>query len=231
MLFLLLLISLGAAAPVRESAPPSLSIPSCSSGNATVDSLELASGSKAFPAATKVSVCWTPAALHLAYTARDDPFLRNDYRQCNTETWNQEVVELFIAPYTAGYATRYLEVELTPQNTLYVARIHNPFGNGTDKTNAMVGCAESGIEHHAALDTVNRSFEASISVPWTLVNNRSKLVAAGDAFVGNFFRVRMHTSVSICDPKSCDYGAWSPTFDVPPNFHVSRVFGKLVLLD
>ena len=47
-----------------------------------------------------MELCYSPQHLHLVYQAREDRFLKNTYTQCNSETYNQEVLEVFIAPHT-----------------------------------------------------------------------------------------------------------------------------------
>ena len=147
--------------------------------------------------------------------------------------WNQEVVEVFLGDKpdpTAEFLTSYLEVEITPQNTLYVARISNPYGNGTDKSSKMIECTASGITHHTRMG--HDSFNANLTVPWKNVYSGSEPEGTkkGSTFYGNFFRVLMEKPVASCDPDTCEYGAWSPTFDVPPQFHVTTVFGEIHLV-
>ena len=116
--------------------PPTLLAPECSTDAfAAISHLQLSSGAAIFPADTHIEVCWTNDFLSINYQALADPFLKNEHATCNSETWQQEVVELFVGPKhpegTTSFLTSYLEVEISPQNTLYVARISNPYGNGT----------------------------------------------------------------------------------------------------
>eukprot|EP00750_Incisomonas_marina_P032097 INCI8831.1.p1 GENE.INCI8831.1~~INCI8831.1.p1 ORF type:complete len:246 (-),score=43.79 INCI8831.1:535-1272(-) len=236
--------AVGLAVGVGASVP-SLTVPHCDERKpAVVSDFELSSGTGKFPAQTYAVLCWTREHLEVAFAAKDDPFLRNDYSECNSDTYNQEVAEIFISsrqPATGSssdFVTRYLEIEITPHNTLYVAHIHNPYGNGTNKTNVLVDCHASGVEHEAKSDQQRQQFEASLRVPWALINghndagkNHSNVAAApGDKYVGNLFRVVMNKNVSMCDSDTCAYGAWSPTFDNPPQFHVSTAFGHFELV-
>jgi hypothetical protein len=167
--------------------------------------------------------------LNSNYQALADTFLKNEHKTCNTETWQQEVVELFISDSTEEIITHYLEVEISPQNTLYVAKIHNPFGNGTNKTNVMVDCTASGITHQTRMG--HNSFSANLTVPWTTIEEGNNPgTKKGSIYYGNFFRVLMEEPVDSCDPSTCVYGAWSPTFDIPPQFHVTTVFGQITLV-
>ena len=213
---------------------PTLLVPACgTSAVASIGSLQVAAGGAEFPAPTRVQACWTEEALHLMYQALDDKWLKNEHATCNSETWQQEVVELFLGDQpdpAAPFLTQYLEVEVSPQNTLYVARISNPYGNGTDKTNAMVDCAASGIEHSTRMG--HNSFNANLTVPWKNVYQDGKGPGGtkkGQTFYGNFFRVLMEQPVASCDPSTCDYGAWSPTFATPPQFHITTVFGEITM--
>jgi hypothetical protein len=143
------------------------------------------------------------------------------------------VVELFIAepPPQGKFVTSYLEVEVSPQNTLYVARISNPDGKGDNKTNAMIDCEASGIVHDTRVG--HNSFNANLTVPWSTVYADGKGPGGsvrGREFFGNLFRVLMHQPVSSCDPNTCAYGAWSPTFQTPPQFHYTPVFGKMTIV-
>ena len=129
---------LGAAhAPV-----PCLDVPSCASaaGPAMIGSLELWSGKNAFSAGTTIAICHDESAgsLNVTYAAADDKIMVNDYHDCNSETWNQEVMEMFLAPGEAAGKdpSLYQEFEITPSGTFYHARINNPYHNGTDKVRA-----------------------------------------------------------------------------------------------
>ena len=151
--------SAGAVQPLKvgKCAPGGLP-----SGAPEVTQLELATGPGAFPYETEVSMCWDEHALRLFWSARNDSQLLNSYRACNSETWNQEVVEVFVGAKNpgTGLLTKYLEVELTPYNILYVARITNPDGTGKNKTNKMISCLESGIQHVANAYNDTHAFSA-----------------------------------------------------------------------
>lgn len=182
------------------------------------------------PQATQVGLCWDDLYLHVQFNAMDDKLLKNTYSQCNQETWNQEVVELFAVceedgSSSDGLITHYTEIELTPHDVLYVADITNPYGNGTDKSNKMVPCDESGIVHKASLGT--SGFVASFAVPWSTITCGS--TGRKDSYRGNLFRVVMDQDVDTCTPETCTFGCWSPTDTDPPQFHVTPVFGRFVL--
>ena len=60
---------------------------------------------------TEVLACYDSDMLRLRYIAQGERFFRNDHTTCNSETWNQEVVEVFISPGTED-PTHYHEVVL-----------------------------------------------------------------------------------------------------------------------
>ena len=212
----------------KASSPlPSLAVPTCgSSPPAKISGFLLASGRAKMSSPTAVDLCWNETGLLANFDAAGDQIRRNDYRVCNSATYNQEVVEVFIAKEGSSTPAHYLEVELTPNNVMYVAHISNPFFNGTDKQNTLVPCNASGIKHAASSTSVG--WRGSLHLPWEIINV-GRIPNTGDVFRANFFRVQMLESTSECTPGSCEYGCWSSTFTIPPSFHHSDFFGTLVL--
>ena len=119
-----------------------------------------------------------------------------------------------------------------------MAHIHNPYGNGTDKKNTLIDCGLSGIDHRTELNSDEDYYVANLTIPWSTINGHNSDAvdhsavgaAAGDRYLGNFFRVMMAHNVSMCEPDTCFYGAWSPTLAVPPQFHISKLFGEIKLV-
>jgi len=188
-----------------------------------------ADGKAAFPAETNVQLCHTSEELRLSYTAQDEELFLNHYDKCNTDMWNNEVVEIFIAPAKGGeLITRYHEVECSPHNALYVAEIHNPYGNGTDKSNKLIPCASSGVSHNVSLDKPGKTWSTDLAVPWTLVGSNGNDLPK--IWRVNLFRVLMlNESSPICDDDQCRYGAWNPTNVYPSNYHHTTALGVVVL--
>lgn len=79
----------------------------------------------------------------------------------------------------------------------------------------------------ATNDTANSAWSAYFGVP--LPETAANVAAS--FYRANFFRVLMtEKKVAICDPSTCEYGAWSPTFTAQPNYHVSTYLGVLHLV-
>ena len=95
----------------------------------------------------------------------------------------------------------------------------------------MIDCDASGIEHTSRMG--HNSFNANLTVPWRTIYVKEDAVPVtkvGQTLYGNFFRVLMDKPVTSCTPETCKYGAWSPKFDIPPQFHVTTVFGEIKLV-
>ncbi len=99
--------------------------------------------------------------------------------------------------------------------------------NGTDKTNTMLNCSSASvIVGSSVIDRSAGEYVAYLDVPWS---NFGSFHPKVNVYRANFFRVVMEKSVATCDPSSCAYGAWSPTMQNPPSFHVTPYMGVLVL--
>lgn len=79
---------------------PCIEVPKCGSSD-TVATIDSFCNGTAAPADTQVVMCYDDNFLSLNYNCKADPLLKNTYSVCNTETYNQEVSEVFIAPGTA----------------------------------------------------------------------------------------------------------------------------------
>ena len=193
---------------------------------------QASNGSAPFPARTSVAVCHDDTMLQLAYTSLDDPLLLNDRTKCNSDLYNQEVVEVFVSEGSAA-PEHYLEVELSPRNLLYVSQIKNPYRNGSDLSHRLVGCEQSGVRHlvHAGGNSWNGTLSIPLSLihaasqPWTNTSALAPRVGVADVYRINFFRVLALDKVESCTADTCAYGAWGPTFRYPPAFHVPTAMG------
>ncbi len=222
--------------PLISALSGDILVPSCDTGvGVDVGNFSMSDGSGSFPFGTVVRMCWDSAGVSLLYDARDEVHVTNTYTKCNSAMYNQEVVEVFMTARLEpeqrvdAVITKYLEVELTPHNVLYVSHITNPFGNGTGLQHDLVACAESGVRHEA--NTSTSSYVASIRVPWDLLNRGPVVARAGDRYAFNMFRVVTKVAgVGLCNTTVCDYGAWRPTGIYPPLFHFTPAFGTLALV-
>jgi hypothetical protein len=165
--------------------------------------------------------------LSIAFECLDNPHRAlNTYTEHNTELWRQEVFELFIAP-GDEVPVRYLEVEINPNNALFVGRIHNPTGEGDAMTLTMVPHAEAGISHEVQAGPDRWS--GTLKVPRRLIGDPES-----STYRLNFYRIVLQQEQGTSDwegsPDTCSYLCWSPTLSGDtPRFHRPSRFGTLVL--
>ncbi|GAB2780035.1 hypothetical protein GCM10027275_24460 [Rhabdobacter roseus] len=173
---------------------------------------------------TQVRLRLTPSTLQLAFDCLDAPFHgANTYHEHNTDLWRQEVFELFIAE-GAATPTRYLELELNPNNALFVGWIDNPNGLRPDHL-AFVPYAEAGIRHRVTRQA--GSWSGELEVPLSLIGPQSTSI-----YRLNFYRITLlhqpETKRWECDPTNCAFLGWRSTLSGErPAFHRPAYFGTL----
>jgi len=210
---------------------PCLAVPNCTTSVVKIPNIQYSDGHATLPQGTSFSLCYTPDVIQVNLYFNNDIYLRNDYKNCNNPLYNQEVAEVFIAPGTDDTPV-YHEIELSPNNILFVNQIYNPYLNGSI-TGVNVSCTQSGIVTNATKDPANQSWQGQISLPFTLISNVTYSNAlnkpSSQIWRIGLYRIVMLKNTTSCDPSICNYGAWSPTFKNPPSFHQPIYFGVLVL--
>lgn len=188
-----------------------------------------------FGEATDGSESSTQTLVRLSY---DDEYLRvefecldnyywpyNTYTEHNTELWRQEVFEVFIAT-GADTPTRYLELEINPNNALFVGWIHNPTKEGDAMTLDMVPYEQAGIRH--AVHTEEDSWKGRMEIPRGLVGDPS-----ATTYRLNFYRIVLKEQPATgweCAPDNCSFLCWNSTLSgATPRFHRPDSFGTLHL--
>ncbi|MCX8514152.1 MAG: carbohydrate-binding family 9-like protein [Burkholderiales bacterium] len=165
-------------------------------------------------------------SLILDFNIQNDPYVeQNQYNINNTELYQQEVLEIFIA---AGDATptTYTEIEVNPNNALFSAYIYNPSGRGGESETLFNGESQ-GIT--VAVSKNSNSWSGSLVFPLSIAGNSSSIYRL------NFFRVVSKfpqdvSSLWSCNPITCEYLAWQPTYSgAIPAFHLPAYFGKLII--
>ncbi len=161
--------------------------------------------------------------LSVEFDCQQNPFVaQNTYNQHNSEMYNQEVFELFIAE-GEKTPTRYLELEINPNNVIFAGWIENP------TKEAPKSCEF--VEHEAAkiihsITKTNNSWSGKMQIPWTLLGEKREIYRI------NFYRIislKSHTKPDWKGtPASCAYLCWSPTMSgETPRFHRPDAFGLL----
>lgn len=163
--------------------------------------------------------------LSVDFQCLQNPFWnQNTYTKHNTEMWNQEVFELFIAEGSAT-PTQYLELEINPNNALFVGWIENPTKETPQKL-TFVPYEKAGIKHEVKAN--GDTWSGKMQIPWALLGGKK------DTYRLNFYRiVSLHPHPNAdwkCTPADCDFTCWSPSMSgATPRFHRPDAFGILHL--
>ena len=145
---------------------------------------------------------------------RDDPL------------YDEEVVELFLCP--TGDLRHYFEIEISPNNVLFDAKVFNPEGDRRtmlvdrewNATGLRTAVRVSGrINDRSAPDI---GWIAEAALPFADLG-LSGPPAPGSVWRANFFRIERGAVT--------EFTAWSPTYREPADFHVPACFGELVFVD
>ncbi len=224
--------------PVWRCAPVSWLVATTGQGEAAVGdgALFISAGLAAMPNAqrptptfqyqpTAFRACWTAANLYLGFQCLDTD-IWGTYLRRDDPLYDEEVVEAFLCP--TGDVTRYYELEVSPRNVLFDGSVHSPDRVRTTMT-VDTGWDCPGIRTAVLVEGTlddrsdqDRWWSVEIAVPFSAFPE-AEPPRFGDEWRANFYRI------DRADPP--EFIAWSPTLEVPPNFHVPERFGRLVFTD
>ena len=148
----------------------------------------------------------------------DDPEPWATYLQRDAPLWEEEVVELFVAPGTETPGC-YLELEVNPLGTIFAARVTSPFGDRRALT-VERGWNCHGLDCSATLRGDGTGWNARLALPWRALAALAP-EAPADHFRINLFRIDRPAR------GTAEFSAWSPTFVTPADFHRPGRFGFL----
>ena len=160
--------------------------------------------------ATSVAVWWDERYLSTLFAGDDDAVIAS-YFGHDEPLWQEDVVEIFVAP---GAATRYFEIEVNPLGTVFDAVIDSPDGIRTTMVTDL-GWTSEGL--FAATRRTPNHFTTIIRLPF---ESLGATPAPGDPWRGNFFRIDRHPA------RGDEFTAWQPTMRLPADFHVVAAFGE-----
>ncbi len=168
----------------------------------------LASGAGAATLQTQVRVVWTETALHVSFWC-EDPEPWATMRRRDDSLYEEEVVEVFLAPYSDR--TTYFEFEINPLGTLFDALIHLP-RQGSIEVHREWDCM--GLLGSARLEP--GGWQASLCIPFAGLGVHP---SAGETCAVNFYRIERR-------PRN-EYSSWSPLYTDPPAYHTPERFGTI----
>ncbi len=174
---------------------------------------------------TSLRACWSAARLYLGFQCIDRD-IWGTYTRRDEPLYDEEVVEAFLSP--TGDVRHYYELEVSPRNVLFDARVHSP-----DRVRATMqvdpswdcGGIQTAVRVEGTLDDRadrDRWWSVEIAIPFGAFPEAPP-PQAGVVWRANFYRIDRTTPP--------EFSAWSPTLENPPNFHVPDRFGYLALAD
>lgn len=178
----------------------------------------LADGSRPATWQTTVRLCHDRSTLYVHFIAEDHD-IWGTYTERDEPIYDEEVVELFIAPGLAD-PVDYLELEVSPNGVLLDVRIHNPTGLRADMV-ADFDWDCPGIRWHALRDDDNNGWQAILAMPLAELAGSEEIPTQWRA---NFYRIERPRDGA--DEFSC----WSPVLVEPADFHTPSRFGTLELV-
>ncbi len=175
---------------------------------------------------TQVSVSYDQRFFKVEFSCEDNFYTsENHFKQHNEPLFNQEVFEVFIGVGEAD-CTHYLEVEINPNNALWIGRIFNPqLGEGPQHIVEQFRPEAVGIKY--AAQSSGNSWTGYLHIPWTLIG-----VDDRGNYRLNLYRIRSRVSHGgadwQCGPETCDFVCWNSTLSgSEPAFHRPKRFGHL----
>ncbi|HEY4640670.1 MAG TPA: carbohydrate-binding family 9-like protein, partial [Thermoanaerobaculia bacterium] len=158
--------------------------------------------------ATSISAYYDDDFLTVLFDADDEEVVAT-YLNHDDPLWQEDVVEIFIAP---EGLTPYFEIEVNPLGTTFDARIDSPDGVRATMTTDLAWTCD-GLFAALRRDDGKR-IQIVIRIPFAALKK-------SDEWRANFFRIDRSAS------HGDDFSAWQPTMKTPPDFHVAAAFGAL----
>lgn len=183
----------------------------------------LADGSGPALQQTTTRVCYDQDALYVRFDCHDTD-IWGTLTARDSHIFNEEVVELFIAPGDST-PTHYVEFEVSPLGTLLDLTVYNP-NDGRDGIRADFAWDCPGLIWSAECDIPNHHWRAYLIVPWAGIAAPTPLPRTWRA---NFYRIERPQDRGC--PLGAEFSCWSPTLTEPANYHRPSRFGHLVLAD
>jgi hypothetical protein len=166
---------------------------------------------------TEARACADAQALYVRFDCQD-PHIWGTYRRRDQPIYEEEVVELMLAPGTAA-PTRYFEFEVSPNGVLFDAEILNPTSLRQDiKVMTEWDCA--GVRWCAERSDTQGWWAAMLAIPWKAISPAGEETPA--IWRANFYRIER----PVDGPP--EFSCWSPTMAQPADFHRPARFGTLL---
>lgn len=171
---------------------------------------------------TRAKFLWAPDALYVAVECRDSD-VWSTFTARDSNTWEQEVVEVFLDP--DGDHLDYLELQVTPANVVFDARFESyrkdlPRARAWDMRGLESGVWVDGTLN--ARDDQDRAWFVELRIPAAEVPGARLPLSANAKWRLNLFRFDA--------PKGAPQRAAALSPPVVPDFHALDAFADLTLL-
>lgn len=181
----------------------------------------LADGSGPARQHTTLRVCYDTATLYVRFDC-DDRDIWGTYTERDDPIYDEEVVEVFLAPgeeTPPETPTEYAEIEVSPNGVLFDAWVRNPTG---DRAQMVVDTAWDwpGILWRAERVDDEQRWSVVLVLPWVGIARNGPLPPVWRA---NFYRIERPRDAAP------EFSCWSPTLTEPADFHRPGRFGTLRL--
>ncbi|MGL4609342.1 MAG: carbohydrate-binding family 9-like protein [Trueperaceae bacterium] len=171
----------------------------------------LSDGSSSARQQTQVRLTYSSQALHVRFDCHDDD-IWGTYTKRNDPIYNEEVVEVFIAPGTET-PQRYFEFEISPKGVLFNCIIDNPSGQYDQRLVVEKYWDTKELLWQAEASSEIQTWWALLTIPWEIIGGFHTRWRA------NFYRIERSKK------SGTEFSCWSPTFS--HSFHVPAYFGLL----
>lgn len=180
------------------------------------------------PLETTVRLLWDDDYLYIGFYGADKD-VWTTFTEDDTNLWEQEVFESFIAPQSVGWT--YYEINISPRNNLVDLFVTHA---GPMRQRTIVSMREwdcEGIRHAVFVDgdpapgTVDKSWSAELAIPFARLWTAPMLhPEPGDEWRVNFFRIERNPD------KPTELWEACMNFTGGLGFHVPERFGILVFM-
>lgn len=177
----------------------------------------LANGSGPAAQQTTARVGYDSQALYVRFDC-DDHDIWGNYAQRDDPIYDEEVVELFIAPGSAN-PVHYFEFEVSPNGVLLDAKVYNPTSQRTE-LEVDTGWDCPNLRWQAGRNDAAGHWWAVLVVPWAAIAPPGELPQIWRA---NLYRIERPGN------DEPEFSCWSPTMTNPADFHKPARFGALIL--
>ena len=177
----------------------------------------LANGSAPAQQQTVVRIGYDSENFYVRFDCHDRD-IWGEATERDSAIYNEEVVELFIAPGEQA-PTFYYEFEVSPIGTLLDLSVHSPdLERRTLRGDFAWNCPD--LQWSAERDDAANHWRAYLAVPWRSIGAGMDLPTTWRA---NFYRIERPRG------EEAEFSCWSPTMSEPADYHRPAYFGYLHL--